>query len=153
MLSAGVRHGWTSTGNTRVLSGTPDATGTHDLTYVVRDTDGDEATDAFTVTVNEPDTTPTAPDVPDQSAVQGVAFSVTLDAGSGGNAPLNYAVSGRPAWLNFNGNTRVLSGTPDATGTHDLTYVVRDADGDEATDAFHCHRRRAGHHADCARCA
>ena len=89
-------------GNTRVLSGTPDATGAHDLTYVVRDADGDEVTDAFTVTVNEPDTTPSAPDVPDQSAVQGVAFSVTLDAGSGGNAPLNYAVSGRPAWLNFN---------------------------------------------------
>ena len=66
---------------TRVLSGTPDAVGTHDLTYVVRDSDGDEATDAFTFTVAEPDTTPTAPDVPDQSAVQGVAFSTTLDCG------------------------------------------------------------------------
>ena len=75
----------------------------------------------------EPDTTPTAPDVPDQTAVQGVPFTVTLNAGSGGNAPLNYAVSGRPAWLNFNPATRVLSGTPDATGTHDLTYVVRDS--------------------------
>ena len=43
-----------------------------------------------------PDTTPTAPDVPDQTAVQGVAFSTALDAGSGGNAPLGHAVSGRP---------------------------------------------------------
>ena len=102
MLSAGVRHGWPSTPTSRVLSGTPDATGTLNLVYTVRDADGDEATDAFRVTVAEPDTTPTAPDVDDQSAIQGVAFSVTLDAGSGGNAPLNYAVSGRPAWLAFN---------------------------------------------------
>ena len=131
------RPGWLNFNpSTRILGGTPDATGTHDLTYTVRDADGDEATDTFRVTVAEPDTTPTAPDVPDQTAVQGVAFSVTLDAGSGGNAPLGYAVSGRPGWLNFNPSTRILGGTPDATGTHDLTYTVRDADGDEATDTF-----------------
>ena len=122
------------------------------MSTLVRDADGDEATDTFRVTVAEPDTTPTAPDVPDQTAVQGVAFSATLDAGSGGNAPLGYAVSGRPGWLNFNPATRVLSGTPDAVGTHDLTYTVRDSDGDEATDTFTNYRRRAGHDADCARC-
>ena len=131
------RPGWLNFNpSTRILGGTPDATGTHDLTYTVRDADGDEATDTFRVTVAEPDTTPTAPDVDDQTAIQGVAFSATLDAGSGGNAPLGYAVSGRPGWLNFNPSTRILGGTPDATGTHDLTYTVRDADGDEATDAF-----------------
>ena len=63
-------------------------------------------------------------------------FSVTLAAGSGGNAPLTHAVNGRPAWLAFNPTTRVLSGTPDATGTLNLVYLVRDTDGDEATDTF-----------------
>ena len=74
MLSAGVLAWLDFNANTRVLSGTPDATGTLNLVYTVRDTDGDEATNAFRVTVAEPDTTPTAPDVPDQSAIQGVAF-------------------------------------------------------------------------------
>ena len=135
--AVGGRPGWLNFNpSTRILGGTPDATGTHDLTYTVRDADGDEATDTFRVTVNEPDTTPTAPAVDDQSAVQGVPFTVTLDAGSGGNPPLGHAVGGRPEWLNFNPSTRILGGTPDATGTHDLTYTVRDADGDEATDTF-----------------
>ena len=80
--------------------------------------------------------TPSAPDVPDQTAIRGVAFSTTLDAGSDGNAPLTYAVNGRPEWLNFDPTTRVLSGTPTATGTHDLTYVVTDNDGDTASGEF-----------------
>ena len=84
----------------------------------------------------ESDTTPTAADVPDQTAVQGVAFSTTLDAGSGGNAPLGHAVNGRPEWLNFDPTTRVLSGTPDAIGSHDLTYVVTDNDGDADSNTF-----------------
>ena len=123
---------------TRVLSGTPDAVGTLNLTYVVRDADGDEATDAFTVTVAEPDTiADCVPDVPDQSAVQGVAFSTTLDCGQRRQRTAHLCCQRASCMAGLqSGFTRVLSGTPDATGTHDLVYLVRDADGDEATDAF-----------------
>ena len=88
------------------------------------------------VTTTQADLTPSATGVPDQNATVGTAFSVTLPAGSGGNPPLSYAVSGRPSWLAFNGTSRVLSGTPTATGTHSLTLIVEDDDGDTSEANF-----------------
>ena len=121
--------------STRVLSGTPNAAATTTVTYTVMDDDGDSDSTTFVITIAA-DLTPTAPDVGNQAATEGVAFSVTLPAGSGGDPPLAYAVSGRPSWLNFNTMTRVLSGTPTASGTHNLTYTVTDADGDSDDDGF-----------------
>ena len=43
-----------------------------------------------------------------------------------GNIPLTYTVTGRPSWMAFDDTTGILSGTPTATGTHDLTYTVED---------------------------
>ena len=38
--------------------------------------------------------------------------------------------------LSFNTTTRVLAGTPTVAGTYNMTYTVRDADGDMATLNF-----------------
>ena len=122
--------------STRVLSGTPTAAGTTTLTYIVLDDDNDSSSRDFDIVVSAADTTPSAPSIADQSAVVGTAFSVTLDPGTGGNPPLSYAVTGRPAWLSFNAITRVLSGTPTAAGTSSLTYTVTDDDGDSDSDTF-----------------
>ena len=43
---------------------------------------------------------------------QGVAFSVTLPAATGGTPPYTYSVTGEPPGLTFDDQARVLSGTP-----------------------------------------
>ena len=93
------------------------------------------------------------PRVSDQSqfkthnATVGQAFSIVLpaaDAGSGNGGPYQYILWKRGAGvqfaengLSFNAQTRELSGTPAAEGTHLLAYQVHDGDGNRArSDSF-----------------
>ena len=125
--------GLTFTASTRILSGTPStATSTTTLTYEVTDTNGASTTATFTVIVNAE----LALDTPDdQNYTQGTAITgLTLLAASGGTAPLTYTLIGPgdsalPGGLNFNANTRTLSGTPSTAGTTILTYEVTDDNG------------------------
>ncbi len=75
--------------------------------------------------------------VSDQSATRGEAFSLTLPAATGGdttvfstaiNSPYVYAVSGLPAGLSFDPETRTISGAPTQTGSFTVTYTADDAD-------------------------
>ena len=111
------------------LSGTPDATGTHQVRITVEDFDGDTDFRAFIITVSAAaDLTPSLPAIANQTATVGTAFSLTFTAATGGDTPLSYSVSGNPAWLTL--STRTLSGTPTATGTHTVIVTVEDDDGD-----------------------
>ena len=69
------------------------------------------------------------------NATAGEAFSATLPGASGGNAPVAYALERLPQGLEFNGSTRVLSGTPEAAGNHRIRYTATDSDGDRAAGA------------------
>ncbi|MYD94982.1 MAG: hypothetical protein F4Y02_15100, partial [Chloroflexi bacterium] len=140
---------------TRILGGTPTATGTTTLSYTVTDSDANTAdTDAdsltFDITV-EDDAAPSfgAETVDDQTAVAQFAIAdLELPAATDGNGALTYALAcasgatgctGTPALppgLTFDAATRTLSGTPTATGTTSLTYTVTDSDANTAdTDA------------------
>ena len=124
---------------TRVVSGTPSATqDAATYTYKVRDRDGDEVSDEFTIEV-EADTTPSLTSTSDQTWLKSTAVNLTLPASSSGNTPLTYSLVGDlPAGVSFTRrSTRVLEGTP--TGTQSAatyTYKVRDRDGDEVSDEF-----------------
>ena len=130
--------GWSFDAGTRVLSGsTSIIAGTTTITYTVRDADGDTATDTFDIIVAAADRTPTAPNVPDVNAVAGMAIEVTLPTGSGGDGRLTYAVANLPQGWTFDPRTRELSGsTSIVEGTTEITYTVRDTDGDIATATF-----------------
>ena len=109
--------------------------GTYTVTLTATNAGGsDDRSKTFSVTA--PDLTPTAPTIANQSGVVGTPFSITLAVGTGGDPPLSYVVTGRPAWLAFNATSRVLSGTPTSTGTRALTYTVTDVDGDSDSDSF-----------------
>ena len=128
----------TFTAGTRVLTGTPTAAQTAvSYTYKVRDRNGDEATDIFTIAVAA-DGSPSLTETSDQSWIKGIAVSLTLPTATSGNEPLTYTLTGSlPTGVNYNTSTRVVSGTPSAVkSTTTYTYKVRDKDGDEDSDTF-----------------
>ena len=128
---------------TRVLSSTASAAkqSATTYTYKVRDANGDEVSDEFTIAIIN--TEPSLASVAGQSWAQQSWFqninnTVMLPAATSGDAPLTYSVIGSlPTDITFTASARTLSGKPsvlqDATT---YTYKVEDANGDEASAEF-----------------
>ena len=69
----------------------------------------------FLLAIAEPDLTPSAPTLSDQTGVVNTAVDITLPVGTGGNSPLAYSIANLPAGLSFDGSTRRITGTPSTT--------------------------------------
>ncbi|HLL54699.1 MAG TPA: putative Ig domain-containing protein, partial [Myxococcaceae bacterium] len=111
-----------------LISGTPSATGT--FSFDVRVTDS--ATPAATSVRSLGLTVHAAPAIGTASLEDGYtgsAYSQTL-SGTGGRAPYTFAVTtgALPPGLTLSSGG-VLSGTPTATGTNNLTFTLSDANG------------------------
>ena len=130
--------------STRILSGTPTASGVYALTYTATDSDGDTATQTLNLTV-EADTAPSfgASTVAQQDYKQFAAISdLVLPAATGGNGTPIYSLTATtddgtvdsaddlPEGLDFDAGSRTLSGTPTAAGTYTMAYSATDDDGD-----------------------
>ena len=133
--------GLTFAAATRTLSGTPTSAGSYDMTYQAVDGDAntaasDAATLTFTITVQDPDPSDTAPTfvtVDDQTYTVGVAIGpLTLPRASGGNGSLSYSLTPTVPGLTFAAATRTLSGTPTSAGSYDMTYQAVDGDANTA---------------------
>ena len=75
--------------------------------------------------------------VSNQTYTAGNAISpLMLPLAVSGDGPLTYSLSPSLPGLSFDPSTRVLSGAPEAAGTYNMTYGVRDADGDVAVLNF-----------------
>ena len=122
---------------TRQISGTPSGAGadslTHTVTYSV--TDAADANDnlTFEITVNVPLTFGGV-------APSGFDFTKDIDIGTitlpkarGGVGDPSYSVSGVPAGLSFNVDSRELSGTPTSAGAFKLVLKATDRNGAAAT--------------------
>ncbi|MGV3557662.1 putative Ig domain-containing protein [Larkinella arboricola] len=119
--------------STRIISGTPTTKGTSTLTYSATDGKSNPVSTSFTLTVTEADAPPTnqppvAPTVSALSATVNVAYTaaalpVFTDPD---NDALTYSLTGLPAGLSFNASTRIISGTPTASGTFSLVYSAND---------------------------
>ena len=123
---------------TSELSGTPTANGSGIATVTVRDADGDTDTLTFTWTV-EADTSPmfAVDTLPGRTWAEDAATTAfTVPAATGGNVPLTYRLSGEPADIVIDPQTREVSGTPTAPGSGTATVTVRDNDGDTDTLTF-----------------
>ena len=119
-------NGLTFTATTRVLSGTPTTADTTELTYIATDDNGSTAMETFTVIVAA-GVAVTAP-VNQTYTMDTAITDLTLPEATGGTGTLTYTLTSVPG-LNFNANTRILSGTPSTAGTFDLTYMVTDTNG------------------------
>ncbi len=120
--------------STRVLSGTPTTMQTITATYTATDNNNSIATATFTITVanglvlNAPS---------NQTYTMDTAITdLTLDPATGGTTPLTYTLMPLPTGLNFNADTRVLSGTPTTMQTITATYTATDNNNSIATATF-----------------
>jgi MYXO-CTERM domain-containing protein len=108
-----------------LISGTPSAEGTSSFIVRASESGLEPGTKPFVIFVAPADTirlsTSTLPD-----ALVGSAYTAML-AAAGGTPPYTFEfVSGAPSWLMLASNG-ALSGTPDASGTHQLRILLTDA--------------------------
>ncbi len=117
---------------TRTISGTPSATGTTGVTISATDPGNLSATVSFFIQVNSSvqvvNLPPTAPMLPNQSVQLGNAIAYTVPAFTDpeGQA-IAYMGTISPAnGMSFNPMTRVITGTPSATGVSMVTIMAND---------------------------
>ena len=132
--------------DTRILSGTPaagSAAAAATYTYTATDENDDEVTLQFTITVEE-DLMPAfdaGEMIANQIYTEGLASNTLtlpeVTSGSG-NGTLEYSLTpALPNGLDFDEDTRILSGTPtDAAAVTTYTYTATDEDNDEVTLQF-----------------
>ena len=127
--------------DTRELSGTPTRAGTTTLTYTATDSEGNDTSTTFDVTVTSPIS---IAEVDDRTYEVGAPIdSLTLPEATGGTAPHTYALTGpngtdlsEVPGLTFDPDTRELSGTPTRAGTTTLTYTVTDSEDNVTSTTF-----------------
>ena len=131
-LPAGVSFNTT----TGVLSGTPAAGtgGTYPITFTAQNGVAADATQSFTLTVNQAPATTSASSTTFTVGTNG-SFTVTA---TGNPTPTLSQTGTLPAGVSFNATTGVLSGTPAAEtgGTYPITFTAQNGVAADATQSF-----------------
>jgi hypothetical protein len=121
---------------TGVLSGTPAAGtgGTHAITFTAHNGVGKNATQRFTLTVDQ---APAITSANEKTFTVGTVGSFTVTA-TGFPAPTLSETGALPSGVTFNSATGVLSGTPapGTGGTHAITITAHNGVGKNATQTF-----------------
>ncbi len=128
--------GITFNAGTQKLSGTPAAGtgGTYSIVFHAANGIGTDATQTFTLTVNEAPVITSNATTTFQAAVAGT-FTVTA---TGFPAPTLAETGSLPGGVTFNTGTGVLSGTPAAGtgGSHSITFTAQNGVGGGASQSF-----------------
>lgn len=117
------------------LSGTPTSSGTYSFTVTVTDAATQTAQKTYQLTINAPGIA-LAPSTLPQGKV-GTAYVSTTVSASGGSAPYSYAVTSgaMPAGLTLS-PAGVVSGSPTAAGSFNLTITATDKFNFQGTQAY-----------------
>ncbi|WP_430448525.1 MAG: putative Ig domain-containing protein [Pseudomonas piscis] len=109
--------------------------GSDTFAYTATNASGTSSPATVTITVSAPTLAITPTTVPD--GTQGTAYSATLTA-SGGTAPYTYAITSGslPAGLSLHTSSGLVSGTPSASGTTNLTVTATDANSATGSRAY-----------------
>ncbi len=111
--------------NTRtgLISGTPTAAGTYDITVEATNRRG---TGTATLTATISGSAPVINSAATASGTEGSAFSYQITAT---NSPTSFGATGLPSGLSVNSSTGLISGTPSATGTSSVTLSATNSSG------------------------
>lgn len=133
---------FTKNGNTIDFVPTTGFVGNATCTYQVKDPTGNISTAVLTVNVSAaPQVPPVMGDVPNQSGWVATAFNLALSGyvtPTNGDAILSYAIASGslPPGLSLDAGTGIISGTPTAGGTYNVTVTASDNDGASNADAI-----------------
>jgi outer membrane autotransporter protein len=117
------------------ISGTPTSAGTYPITVTVTDAATQTAQKTYQLTINAPGIA-LAPSTLPQGKV-GTVYTSTTIAASGGSAPYSYAVTSgaMPAGLTLS-PAGVVSGSPTAAGSFNVTVTATDKFNFQGTQAY-----------------
>ena len=120
---------------TRIVSGTPTAIGTSNVTYTVTDANGNSFAYQFQIRVVESPIQLAAPAA--RTLTVGSAYTFTLPAAMSGTSPYAYTLGNLPDGLAFDEETREVSGSPesDQVGLHTVSYAAADSGTPQQTIA------------------
>jgi uncharacterized repeat protein (TIGR01451 family) len=128
--------GVTFNASTGVLGGTPAAgtPGTYPITFTAHNGVGSDATQSFTLTVNQ---TAAITSANSTAFLVGTAGSFTVTA-TGSPTPTLSESGALPSGVTFNATTGVLGGTPAAGtgGAYNITFTAHNGVGSDATQNF-----------------
>jgi hypothetical protein len=117
-----------------VISGTPTAAGSFNVTVTAMDSSGSKVMATYSLAVSAPTITVSPATLP--AATTETAYSQTLIA-SGGTGTYAYSVTagGLPAGLSLS-SAGVISGTPTTSGNFNFTVMAKDGDGFTGSKAY-----------------
>jgi YVTN family beta-propeller protein len=117
-----------------VVSGTPTAAGSFNVTVTVTDSSGSKVMAAYSLMVNAPTVTVSPASLP--AATAETAYSQTLIA-SGGTGSYTYSATAGalPAGVVLS-SMGVISGTPTTSGSFNFTVTAKDGDGFTGSNAY-----------------
>ncbi|MGE0433834.1 MAG: Ig domain-containing protein [Planctomycetota bacterium] len=114
---------------TGLVSGNPTTTGSSAFTIRVTDTNSDFDQKGYTLQIlSLPSIASPAPGALPQATRNAPNYSQSFTA-TGGKASLVWSASGLPAGMSINSGSGVLTGTPTASGSFNVTITLTDANG------------------------
>ncbi|KQN38216.1 hypothetical protein ASE92_01915 [Pedobacter sp. Leaf41] len=119
---------------TREITGVPTQAGNYVVTVSVVDSEGRTASNNYALKVIGALNLPSAT-LP--NGVVGTSYpKQTLPEVTGGTGPYTYTATNLPPGLNFNTNTREITGVPTSGGNYTVLLTARDANGNVATTGY-----------------
>jgi len=125
---------WMSVSSAGVISGTPTAAGTENVTVKVSD-GTDSVNQSYVVTVSAAPVGPSSVALTPLTATNGEVYTGTASATAGDNATLTYTLTTAPTGMTIT-SAGVITWTPAAAGTESVTVLVTDGAGLTSSGTF-----------------